>query len=83
MQAFAALLPAATTTVMPALIAELIAASSVALTPPPRLILITALDPVVYCRITQLTPLTTSEIYPEPKQSRTRTGTSETPLATP
>src|SRR5262245_35567276 len=81
-QASAFELPAATTTVMPSLVAPATAASTAVFAPPPRLMLSTA-GPPVWSAAAQLMPATTSDVHPEPLQSSTRTGTRVTPLATP
>ncbi len=51
--------------------------------PPPSDMLATAGAPGAWSPVTQSIPATTPEVAPEPPQSRTRTATSRTALATP
>src|SRR5437660_1218613 len=74
-------LPAATQKTTPALTAAVTASSSACEAPPPRDMLATA--GLMALLATQFTPAMTPEFVPEPLQSRTRTATSVTPLATP
>src|SRR5438270_2274696 len=74
-------LPAATQNTTPAFTAPVTASSSACDAPPPRDMLATA-GLMAFCA-TQFTPAMTPEFVPEPWQLRTRTATSETPLATP
>ena len=80
-QASTLLLPAAATTVTPALCKLLTAVSVADEAPPPRLMLATA--GLMWLARTRSMPATTPEFEPEPEQLRTRTPRSMTPLATP
>src|SRR3990172_5928497 len=80
-QALRLLFPAATTKVTPDAMALLTAASRVLEAPPPRLMFATAGSTAL--AFTQLTPLMTPVVVPDPAQLRTRTATSATLLATP
>src|SRR5919199_4119697 len=75
------LLPAATQNVTPALTAFVTASSSACDAPPPNDMFATA--GLIALLATQFTPAMTPEFVPDPLQFRTRTATSETPLATP
>src|SRR5215208_449353 len=76
-------LPAAMPYKTPSAIELRTAVSSAADLPPPRLMLATAGRPAAWLPVTQSTPAITVEFSPTPAQSRTRTATSVTPLATP
>ena len=78
-------LPAATTTVTPAVVRLATELSSGVEMPPPRLMLTTiGRDGLAcFCCSTQSRPAITPDDEPEPEQSSTRTPTSETPFATP
>ena len=75
-------LPAATTTLMPSATARSTASLRPWAVPPPRLMLSTA-GPLTWSAMAQSMPAMTPDMVPEPLQSRTRTATSDTPLATP
>ena len=83
LQAFVFSLPAASAYVTPSAIELRTAWSSDDETPPPRLMLATAGAPATWLPVTQSMPAITPEFEPLPAQSRTRTATRLTPLATP
>ena len=83
LQALPPLLPAATTTVTPSAMVARTASSTRSLGERPRLTLATAGALAAWLRMIQLSPLITPLAVPPPLQSRTRTGTSVTALATP
>src|SRR5690606_3768060 len=81
LQAFWFSLPAATTTVTPALTMRFTAESMAEEAPPPRLMFATAGRVALFA--TQSIPAMTPELVPLPWQLSTRTGTRVTCLATP
>ncbi len=79
-------LPAATTTVTPALVRDRTAASILALAPPPRLIFAIAGSPgwlEVWFDAIQSRPAMTPDVEPDPEHDRTRTPTTVASFATP
>src|SRR3954464_2526106 len=81
-QASALLLPAATAIVTLSAMTRWTAASTLLLTPPPRLMLATA-GPLVWWATTQSRPAMMPDHVPEPSQPSTRTGTTVADFATP
>jgi hypothetical protein len=74
-------LPAATEYETPESIDACSAVSRTVSASPPRLMFATA--GLIACAVTHSMPETTLSVVPNPSQSRTRTATSWTPLATP
>jgi len=83
LQASAVEFPAATTAVTPSLMMPCTAASTMALAVLPRLRLATAGVPAWWLDATHSRPAMTSELKPDPLQSRTLTGITVAALATP